>query len=288
MIAEQVVTLLITGVSLGGMYAMMALGLSFLWGVTKMFNYAQGAFFTMAGYIAWALLGFGLNYAVVIIITVLIMFLFGLGFEKALLYPLRRLPGWEINVLIVTLGAGFLLGHLAFALFGVPPRKLPPLVVGDFTIHGFLICWHDVVTFVAALAIVGLLLLFLEKVRDGMAMRALAQDMTGARIVGIRIDRMCGYAFAIAAALAGISAIFLAPTFLIHPMVGWLVFIRAFVIMVFGGLGSLKGTVVAAFIMAMVEVFVTFYLGAVWALPVFILVLVITLVIRPRGLFGTW
>ena len=289
MIPEDVGNLLIVGLTLGAMYAIMALGLSFVYGVTKIFNYAQGAFFTWAGYIAWMLLRFfDLNYAAVIIITVSVMFLFGLGYEKALMYPLRRFPRWEINVIVVSLGSALLLGALAFALFGVPPKRLPYLVEGSFTLYGFLITRHDVATLVAALATVGLLVLFLGKVREGMAMRALAQDVTGARMVGIPTDRMFGYTFGIAAALAGISAIFLTPKVLIHPEVGWLVFIRAFVIMVFGGLGSFKGTVVAAFILAMIEAFVTFYLGGIWGMPMFILVLIIVLVIRPRGLFGTW
>jgi branched-chain amino acid transport system permease protein len=144
------------------------------------------------------------------------------------------------------------------------------------------------VTLVVALSLVFLLILFLGKVREGMAMQGVAQDMIGARMVGIPINRIFSYAFAIAAALAGISAILLAPKILVYPAVGWLVFVKAFVIMVFGGVGSIKGTAVAAFILAMVEAFVTFYVGGIWGMPIFILVLVIMLTIRPRGLFGTW
>jgi branched-chain amino acid transport system permease protein len=291
MIAEQIGNLLLIGITFGATYTIMTLGLSFIYGVTKMFNYAHGAFYIWAGYIAWMLLTyFDLNYTAVAIIIVPVMFLFGLAFEKALMYPLRRFPSpnWEINVIIVTLGAGLLLGHLAFAIFDVRPRSLPLLVEGSFSLYGFLITWHDAVAVVAALAVTGLLSLYSWKVRQGMAMRAIAQDMTGARIVGIPIDRMFGYSFAVAGALAGISAILLAPKLLIHPQVGWMIFVRAFVIMVFGGLGSLKGTVVAAFIMATIEAFVTFYLGGVWAIPTFISVLVFVLIIRPKGLFGQW
>jgi len=291
MITEQVGELLITGITFGATYTIMTLGLSFIYGVTKMFNYAHGAFYIWAGYIAWMLLTyFDLSHITVAIVIVPIMFLFGLVFEKALMYPLRRFssPNWEINVIIVTLGAGLLLGHLAFAIFDVRPRRLPPLAEGNFSLYGFLITWHDVVAVIAALAITALLALFSWKVRQGMAMRAIAQDMTGARIVGVPIDRMFGYSFAIAGALAGISAILLSPKILIHPDVGWMIFVRAFVIMVFGGLGSLRGTVVAAFIMATVEVFVTFYLGGIWAIPTFIFVLVIVLIIKPKGLFGKW
>lgn len=290
MTAEQAVNLVIIGVTLGAVYAVMALGLSFIYGITKIFNYAHGAFFTWGAYIAWMLSTgyFHLPYAVVVVVTVAIMFLFGLGYEKALMYPLRRFPNWGMTAIIVTLGSALLLDNLALVLFGSRGKKLPYLVEGSFALGDFLITKHEVVTLVVALAIVGLLIFFLGKVREGMAMRALAQDPIGARMVGIPTDRIFSYAFAIAAALAGISAILLAPKILVYPTVGWLVFVKAFVVMVFGGMGSIKGTAVAAFILAMVEAFVTFYLGGIWGMPVFILVLIIMLTFRPRGLFGTW
>lgn len=290
MTVEQAVNLVIIGVTLGAVYAIMALGLSFIYGITKIFNYAHGAFFTWGAYIAWMLSSgyLHLPYPAVVIITVVVMFLFGLGYEKALMYPLRRFPEWGMTAIIVTLGSALLLDNLALVLFGSRGKKIPYLVEGNFTLGEFLITKHEVITLVAALAIMFLLMLFLKKVRAGMAMRALAQDTIGARIVGIPTDKMFSYAFAIAAALAGISGILLTPKILVYPTVGWLVFVKAFVVMVFGGLGSIKGTVVAAFILAMVEAFVAFYIGGIWGMPVFILVLIIMLTIRPRGLFGTW
>ena len=121
-----------------------------------------------------------------------------------------------------------------------------------------------------------------------MAIQGVAQDQMGARIVGIPINRIFSLSFAISGALAGISAILLSPKILVYPTVGWAIFIKAFVIMVFGGVGSLKGTVIAAFILAMVESFVSFGLGGNWALPVFILILIVMLTVKPKGLFGTW
>jgi len=290
MTADQAGNLVIIGITLGAVYAIMALGLSFIYGVTKIFNYAHGAFFTWGAYIAWMLsAGYAqLPYPAVVIITVIIMFFFGLGYEKALMYPLRRYPNWGMTAIIVTLGTALLLDNLALVIFSTPPKKIPYLVEGSFTLGNFLITKHEVVTLVAALVVMVLLILFLGKVRQGMAMQGVAQDTTGARIVGIPINRIFGLTFAIAAALAGISAILLAPKILIYPTVGWLVFVKAFVVMVFGGVGSIKGAVVAAFILATVEAFVTFYLGAIWGMPVFVLVLIIMLTIRPRGLFGTW
>jgi len=290
MTAEQLGNLLITGVTLGAVYAVMALGLTFVYGVTKIFNFAQGAFFTWGAYIAWMLSSgyLHLPYAAVVIITILIMFLFGLGYERAIMYPLRRFPQWDFTTMIVTLGSALLLDNLALVIFGAGMKTLPHLVEGSFNPGAFLITRHDVVILVAAIAIMVILTLFLGKTREGMAMRGVSQDTVGAQIVGIPINRVFSYTFAIAAVLAGISGILLAPKILIYPTVGWTVFIRAFVVMTLGGLGSIKGAVIAAFILAMIEVFATFYIGGIWGLPIFIVVLVIVLTVRPRGLFGTW
>ena len=289
MTADQAGNLVIIGITLGAVYAIMALGLSFIYGITKIFNYAHGAFYTWGAYIAWMLLNHTpLPYPAVVIVTVIIMFFFGLGYEKALMHPLRRFQGWGMTAIIVTLGSALFLDNLALVLFTNRPKKIPYLLEGTFTVGGFQVTQHEVVTLVAALAIMVLLILFLGKVREGMAMQGVAQDTTGARIVGIPLNRIFSLTFAIAAALAGIGAILLAPKILIYPTVGWLVFVKAFVVMVFGGVGSLKGAVVAAFILAMVEAFVTFYIGGIWGTPIFILVLIIMLTVRPRGLFGTW
>lgn len=289
MTADQAGNLVIIGITLGAVYAIMALGLSFIYGITKIFNYAHGAFYTWGAYIAWLLLSHTpLPYPAVVIVTVIIMFFFGLAYEKALMYPLRRFQGWGITAIIVTLGSALFLDNLAITLFTTRPKKIPYLAEGVFTVGGFQITQHEVVTLVIVILLVFLLILFLGRVRTGMAMQGVAQDTTGARIVGIPINRIISLTFAIAAALAGVSAILLAPKILIYPTVGWLVFVKAFVCMVFGGVGSIKGAAVAAFILAMVEAFVTFYIGGIWGTPIFILVLIIMLTVRPKGLFGTW
>jgi len=290
MSTEQLGSLIITGITLGAVYAIMALGLSFIYGITKIFNYAQGAFYTWAGYIAWMLSVkyFQLPYPAVVIITVVIMFFWGFAYEKLLMYPLRRFRDWDITAIIVTLGSALLLDNLALTLFTSTPRRIPPLADGTFTFAGLVITQHEVITLIVALAIVFLLSFFLGKVRTGMAIQGVAQDQMGARIVGISINRIYSYSFAISGALAGVSAILLSPKILVYPSVGWAIFVKAFVIMVFGGVGSLKGTVIAAFILAMVEAFVSFGLGGNWALPVFILILIVMLTVKPKGLFGTW
>jgi len=287
---QTLINLVITGITLGAIYVLMAFGLTFVYGITKVFNYAQGSFFTWGGYIAWFLLSRSLpvNYLVVVVITLIFMFVMGLVFEKVIIYPLRRQPDWDFTVIIVTLGCALALDNLALAAFGPMSKKLPFLLEGTFTLGKFAVGKHDVVVLLAAIAILAALGFFLGKTREGMAMRAVAQDTTGGKIVGLSVDKLYSYSFGISAALGALAAILLAPRTLLYPLVGWATLLKSFTVIVMGGLGNIKGTVIAAFILAIVEVFATYLVGGIWALPILLLLLIGVLEIKPKGLFGTW
>ncbi len=286
---EILTQVLITGIINSAVYAIMATGLTLVYGATRILNFAHGSFFAWGAYLAWFFSGgyFQMNYGLTIVITIFIMFIFGLAFERLICYPLRRHPEWQINIIIVTLGASLFLDNLALVSFGPRVKRIPRLLEGTVNIADVIVDKHDIVIVIVALAILLLLGVFLKKTSYGMAVRAVAQDSMGAQIVGLHIDRVFMYTLGMSSALAGVSGILLAPKTLIFPHVGWDIFAKAFVIIVLGGLGNVKGTLYASLILAMVEVFVTHTLGAVWGLPVFIGVLLLVLMFRPRGLFGT-
>lgn len=287
---ETFINLLLAGVTLGAVYLLMAMGLTLVYGVTKVFNYAQGSFFTWGGYFAWYLsLGFlGWNYYLVIPITLVIMFVFGMAFEKAIVLPLRRLPGWDFTVIIVTLGCSLALDNLILVAFGPLSKTVPNLLEGTFKFGNFAIAKHDVIMLVIGILVFVVLQLFLSKTWTGMALRAVSQDNIGARIVGLPLNTMYTVAFGIAGLLSAVAVILLAPRTLLYPLVGWTTLLKAFVVMVLGGLGNIKGTVIAAFTLSIAEIFSSFFLGGIWALPLFLSVLVVVLVFKPKGLFGSW
>jgi branched-chain amino acid transport system permease protein len=284
------VDVLTIGITVGGVYALMALGMTLIFGVTRIFNFAHGSFFTWGAYLAWALHTglFRLSYGAALSLTLLIMFLFGFILEKALVYPLRRFKEWSWSALTVTLGAALVLDNLALVCFGPRYKTLPPLINGNLELGGLLVTNHDAAMLLIVIAVVGAIGFFMQQTRDGLAMQAVAQDMQGAKVVGISVDRIFGYTFGISASLAALAGVLLAPRTLISPFVGWPVLIKAFVIVIFGGMGSIKGSVAAAFILGIIEAFVTYYIGAMWGLPFFLAVLLILLVLRPKGLFGKW
>jgi branched-chain amino acid transport system permease protein len=141
--------------------------------------------------------------------------------------------------------------------------------------------------FILAIAIVIGLELFLRHTRHGQAMRAVAQDQMAARMVGIDVHRVFGYTFGISVVLAGLAGVLLAPMYMVSPFGGWDPFLKAFVIVVFGGLGSTRGVLLAAFILGVLEAFVTVWVGSSWIMPIWLLTLLAVLMVRPQGLFGT-
>jgi branched-chain amino acid transport system permease protein len=287
---ETFINLLLAGLTLGAVYLLMAMGLTLVYGVTKVFNYAQGSFFTWGGYFAWYLsIGhLGWNYYLVIPITLVIMFLFGMVFEKGIVLPLRRLPGWDFTVIIVTLGCSLALDNLILVTFGPLSKTVPHLLEGTFKFGEFAIARHDIVMLLVGILVFLALQLFLSKTWTGMALRAVSQDNIGAQIVGLPLNTMYSFAFGIAGLLSAVAVILLAPRTLLYPLVGWTTLLKAFVVMVLGGLGNIKGTVIAAFLLSIAEIFSSFFLGGIWAMPLFLAVLVVVLVFRPKGLFGSW
>jgi len=287
---HTLIELLISGLANGSVYAIMAVGLALVYGISKVFNWAYGSFFTWGAYVAWFLsvAFFHLSYPMVFVLVTLIMFFLGLIIERGIICPLRWKPNWQITTMMVTLGLALLLDNVALVVFGPHIKSLPPLLKGIINLGDFAISTHEAAMFLIAIFTVIVLGLFLGKTRQGMSMRAVSQDMVGAQIVGIPINKMFGYVFAISAVLAGIAAILLSPKYYISPRGGWEVLIKAFVIIVFGGLGSMRGTFYSAFILGILEALVGWKFGYMWVMVFWFGVLLGVLIIKPRGLFGRW
>jgi branched-chain amino acid transport system permease protein len=160
----------------------------------------------------------------------------------------------------------------------------------DATINpmGFTLNVQDLAMLIIGVSVMVAFGLFLLMTRLGLSMQAISQDMTGSEIVGIPIRRVFSYSFGISTALVGMGGILLAPRYFISPHGGWGPFFRVFVVVAFGGLGSIKGTLYASLLLAIFESFVAWGLGASWVMPFWFLVFLGVLAFRPRGLMGTW
>jgi len=286
---HEVTEVLISGIALGSVYAIMSVGMTLVYGVSKVFNWAYGSFYIWGAYLAYLLFGTfsGMSYPVVFAIVIPVMFLFGLGVEKSICAPLRRRADWQMLTMMATLGLAIFLDNASLITFGPHKKALPPLLAGSMNLGGFTVSNHEVATLIIATSTMVILGLFLGRTRLGKTMRAVAQDVIGARIVGIKVNRVFSYAFALSTALAVIAGILLAPKYFIYPLGGWTILIKAWIVVAFGGLGSIKGTIYSAFILGIVEAFVGWHFGLQWPMVFWFAIMLATLAIRPRGLFGT-
>ncbi len=286
----QYVEVLISGVAQGAVYCVFAMGLSLVYGTARVLNFAHGSFFMVGAYIAWVLSEgyFGLNYAATLAVLIPVLFLMGVLLERAVIRPLRWGKNWKMTTMMVTLGLAFMIDNLNLIVFGPQNKLLAPFFEGSFTVFGLAFSYQTFLVFFAALIVVVCLELFLHRTRMGNAMRAVSQDMDGASMVGINVNQVFSYTFGLSVVLAGIAGVMLAPVYLISPLGGWAPFLKAFVIVVFGGLGSTRGVLYAAFILGIIEAFVIFEVGATWTMPVWLLTLLVVLMFRPQGLLGVW
>ena len=285
---RELVEVLISGITNGSVYAVMAVGMALVYGVTKVFNFAYGSFYSMGGYFAWAVFGAKLGYPLGFVVVVPLLFLAGWFTEKLMIKPLRKQADWEMMAVMVTLGLALFLDNLYQAIFGPFVKSLPLLVAGEVQAGPIVVSAQDITIFLIALGIMLAFMLFLGKNYLGMAVRAVAQNMNGAEIVGVAKNRIFSFAFAISAVLVGTAGILLAPKYFVSPFGGWVILVKAWVITAFGGMGSIKGSLYAAFILGIVEALVGWQFGFTWTMFAWFAVLLITLIIRPQGLFGTW
>jgi branched-chain amino acid transport system permease protein len=287
---QQIIQVFISGLITASVYAIMGIGLSIIYGISRVFNFAYGSFFTWGAYFAWFLFSAfsWMSYPIVFLIVLPLMFVLGMVTERVVVRSLRWGANWQVTTMMVTLGLAFFLDNLALIVFGGFAKPLPPIFRGGINPYGFTLSVQDLAMLVIGISVMLGFGIFLSKSRIGMSMQAISQDMTGAEIVGIPIKRVFSYTFGLSTALVGMGGILLAPRYYISPHGGWEPFFRVFVIVAFGGLGSIRGTLYAAVILAVFEAFISWSLGATWVLPFWFMVFLGVLAFRPSGLMGTW
>jgi branched-chain amino acid transport system permease protein len=286
----EITDVIIAGLSTGSVYALMAVGMTLVYGVTKAFNFAYGDFFNLGGYFAWILI-FGLGfqfggYLGVLVVVMPLMFAVGYGLEKLLVAPLRKRPDWENKVMMLTLGLSLFLTSLYTVVFGARMKSLPPILDGILEVGQLVFSYQDIMIFVMSLGGILLFGWLLNTTRLGMAVRAVAQNPIGAKIVGIPQERIFAATFAISTVMVGFGGILLSQKWFINPNSGGTIMVKAWVVTAFGGMGSIRGGLYAAFIIGMVEAFVGWMFGMSYGIIALFILLLATLAIRPQGLMG--
>ncbi|WP_245813952.1 branched-chain amino acid ABC transporter permease [Rhodococcus marinonascens] len=275
----------VSGLLLGGVYALISVGLTLIFGVLGIVNFAQGAMLTMAMYIVYALSTAGLPVYVATIVAVPLMFVFGMIVQSLLLTKLT-ISGSHEGPLLVTLGLSLLIINVLLMIFGGRPKSVQAPLDGTVSILGAVASWPRVLAFIGAAIVAVALKLVLERTPLGLSIRAVASNSEGAKLVGVDIGRVYALTFGIGAACVAVAGGLMTPFTSLTPTVGEQFTILAFVIVVLGGLGSVFGAMVGGLVIGLVQTVGAIYLPGTGSLVLVFAVFILVLFLKPEGLYG--
>ena len=281
---------LISGISLGSVYAIIALGYTMVYGIAKMLNFAHGDVIMIGGYISFIAANYlGLPTLVSVIVAMAVCTILGVVIEGLAYRPLRSAP--SLAVLITAIGVSYLLQNSALLIWGANPKSYTPVVSG--TLHLFdgqlTISYVSLLTIVACIVIMVGLTLFTGRTKMGKAMRACSEDKGAAQLMGINVNRTISLTFAIGSALAAIAGALLcsfSPTLM--PTTGSMPGIKAFTAAVFGGIGSIPGAFLGGILLGVIESLARGYISTQLSNSIVFAVLIVVLLGRPAGLLGKY
>lgn len=276
--------ILVYGAVTSAIYAMLAVGFTLIFGVARILNLAHGAFYALGAYAAYFLTSVaGVPLLPAAVLSVLLVALFGVAMERYLVRPLR---GSQLAVLMITLAVALAVEQALFVIFGSEYRNVPSFVADKVTVLGVDISGQRLLALGVGIVVLSGLWLFIQRTRLGAAILAISQDAEAARYMGIPTDRVFSIVMAISAGTAALAGILVAPFLTVQPTMGLLPMVKAFAIVIVGGLGSIPGSIVAALMLGYSETIVAYLISTSWTELVSLVAVVLTLVLRPAGLFG--
>ncbi len=280
----------INGVSLGSVYAIIALGYTMVYGIAKMLNFAHGDVIMIGAYVVLTCVSTaGLHPALAVLIGIVACTVFGIVIERVAYRPLRNAAS-PLAVLITAIGVSYLLQNIALLIFGSNTKSFPEIIKlpslslagGKLTITG-----TTILTIVACLVIMAGLMAFINKTKAGQAMLAVSEDKGAAQLMGINVNGTIALTFAIGSALAALAGVLLCSTYpSLTPYTGSMPGIKAFVAAVFGGIGSIPGALIGGILLGVIEILGKAYISSQLADAIVFAVLIVVLLVKPTGILG--
>lgn len=285
----EIISYLFNGVSLGSIYAIIALGYTMVYGIAKMLNFAHGDIIMVGGFVVFtATTSWGMNPYLALLVSVITCTVLGVTIERVAYRPLRNAS--PLAVLITAIGVSYLLQNLALLIFGADPKNftsvvtMEPLKLFD---GALVISGETVVTIAVCIVIMIALTLFIKLTKPGRAMMAVSEDRGAAQLMGVNVNGTIALTFAIGAALAAIAGVLLCSSYpSLTPYTGAMPGIKAFVAAVFGGIGSIPGAMIGGILLGVIEIFGKAYISSQLADAIVFSVLIIVLLVKPTGLLG--
>jgi branched-chain amino acid transport system permease protein len=281
---------LISGISLGSVYAIIALGYTMVYGIAKMLNFAHGDVIMVGGYISFCAMSYlGLPTVVSVLLAMVVCTVLGVLIEGLAYKPLRE--AGSLAVLITAIGVSYFLQNAAQLIWSPTPKVYTPVVDGNLSILGgrLSIPLVSLVTVVTCIIIMVGLTLFTSRSKMGKAMRACSEDKAAAQLMGINVNRTISMTFAIGSALAAVAGVLLCSSYpTLQPTTGSMPGIKAFTAAVFGGIGSIPGAFLGGILLGIIEAMAKAYISTNLANSIVFAVLIIVLLVRPAGLLGKY
>jgi branched-chain amino acid transport system permease protein len=289
MSADTISAVFVSGIVLASIYALVASGLSLVWTTLGIFNFAHGALMTLAAYIAWTVsdaagLGLGLGAGIAVALAAVVGA--GILMERLVVRPFYDHRDILLITVMTTLAAMIFIEKGSQLLWGARLKQLRPIVSGQVNFLGTTISAQEALIIVVAPVILAALWLFLRNSRLGRGIRAVGQNPNAAKLIGIDVSRLFIITFALSAALAGLTGVLLGSVRMVTPAFGSEPLVKALIIVIFGGLGSLSGTILAAYLIGLLEAALVFFIGIYWAPSMIFVLLIVILLLRPQGLMG--
>jgi branched-chain amino acid transport system permease protein len=277
---------MITGLSLGVAVVLVALGLTIIFGLLDVINMSHGEFYAVGAYLALALGAAGINFWLLIVIVPLIMIPLGYVVESGLIQRVFNKPDRHVTTLLLTFGLGLVLEEVLKVIFGPNTQRPPTPIPGALDMFGIIMPNYRLFLILCGFAIIVAVAVVVNRTALGAMVRAAAFDRNMAASLGVPVSRVYAGTFAFGIALAGLAGVLLAPVFSVFPTMGRDFIFMAFTVVIVGGMGSIIGTVIAGLVLTQVQVLSSLVVSPVWSDPIVFSIMVLVLVLRPRGLFG--
>ena len=280
---------LINGISLGSVYAIIALGYTMVYGIAKMLNFAHGDVIMVGAYVAFCAMQYlGLPPIAAVLGAMVVCTILGISIERLAYKPLRAAP--KLAVLITAIGMSYLLQNLAQLIWSSNPKSFNSAInIGSLRLFDgqMLISGETIVTVLCCVVIMVGLTLFTSRTKMGKAMRAVSEDKGAAQLMGINVNLTISVTFAIGSALAAIAGVLLCSSYpVLQPTTGSMPGIKAFTAAVFGGIGSIPGAMIGGILLGVIEIFGKAYISTELGDAIVFLILIIMLLVKPTGLMG--
>ncbi len=276
--------ILIYGAVTSAIYALLAVGFTLIFGVARILNLAHGSFYALGAYGTYVLTSIaGLPLWTAALLSIGFVAVFGVVVEKVLIRPLRHS---QLGVLMISLAVALVVEQTLFLVFGSEYRNVPSFVDTKINLGGVDVAGQRLLTLAVAAVAIGALYMFIQFTRLGSAILAISQDPEAAKYMGIPSDKIFSLVMAISAALAALAGVMAGPFLSVQPSMHLLPIVKAFAIVVVGGLGSIPGSIAAAFLLGYAETCVAYLISSSWTEIVSVLATLLMLVFRPAGIFG--